>query len=261
MENTKFGVEFEFLIPDGYTFEEFAGVLKYVGSFDKLRFTSDDDYCGNKTSWFIHCDFSIGGKTAGMEISSPILSGQKGLKEVANLLKILNKFKCTVNKTCGLHVHVNTEKLNEVEKLSILARYSKLENEIDMFVAPHRRKNKSQFASKIKFSYIEDILFNELPYSDYLFTDKYLKVSIHDCYPTVEFRQHEGSLDEKKVLNWIQFCVNFRNQTVKQFKTLNRKNDTCEDVIDNYNELDKHKSVYGLKPSQVRYLNKVRRAA
>ena len=58
-----------------------------------------------------------------VEIVSPVLKGADGVRQVLAVVRELNARGATVNKTCGLHVHVGFDKNNRpaLERLVTLA--------------------------------------------------------------------------------------------------------------------------------------------
>lgn len=225
MADTKFGVELEFLCPKKFSWEEFAGVVKFFGLKNKLD-VEVDCYNSNQNFWNVMCDGSVNASNQeGMEISSPILKGKKGLAEVKKMCNMLTELGCTVNNTCGLHVHVDAQKFKPQQKIAVVARYAHMQDQIDMFVASHRRGNNNYNCQKIYLHDMEEAFIQDGHVDTYIFSPHNLKLDISSNHPTLEFRGHQGTLDADKVLNWIEFCVNFTNESVKTYRKFSRKKD------------------------------------
>ena len=129
---------------------------------------------------------------------------------VAKVCKILKKLKGGVNKTCGLHVHLDTRTRDKeavyktlVDKLPTLSK----------MVAKHRLKNRYCILnSSISRSMINE--YDEAPdmyhYSD--MGGKYNAINGCTEYDTVEVRLHEGTLDNKKINKWIKTLTKIVNK-------------------------------------------------
>lgn len=182
--------------------------------------------------WKIVTDASLSssGRGYGLELVSPKLKGEGGLEQVRKLMNALNELGAEVNRTCGLHVHhdVNDKDLDGIKK--IVARYLKLENSFDALVPQSRRLNNNgytrslkitgptsedatQLAKRIqKFNSIEDII--------RYFGSRYFKLNLQSYlrYGTVEVRQHSGTTDAEKIVNWILLTQRLVENTDKNIK-------------------------------------------
>lgn len=85
----KFGVEVEMFHPQRQTISKLAKIVA--------------------RTFGIEHDGSIEAKGYGVEVVSPILSGNKGENAIVELFKTINELKFKINKTCGLHVHLDGE--------------------------------------------------------------------------------------------------------------------------------------------------------
>lgn len=55
---------------------------------------------------------------AGVEFVTPVLKGAKGIQYVSGLVDVLNKYKVTVNKSCGMHLHIGMDDVkNEIPRM------------------------------------------------------------------------------------------------------------------------------------------------
>lgn len=213
MLNHKFGVELEFITPREISYRAFSSALKQFGKNNSINFINHDkDYEGDV--WNIHTDGSINYPYTceGVEVSSAVLIGNDGLTKVKTFVDFLKDFGCFVNSSCGLHVHVNTKKLNKAQRFAVVARYAHLESKIDKFVDESRRESNNRFCRTIILD--EDFIQHCLETSE---PNDYHKVDMRKQYPTLEFRHHEATLGSEKVVDWIQFCVEFKRQSVKLF--------------------------------------------
>ncbi len=228
-----FGCEIELV---GLTIEAAARALRASGintfdtetnSFDGVTPDYDDDGCdcsscrGNRadandprmrTAWKVTYDGSV---SNGCEVVSPILSGAEGLESVRNVVRTLKAAGARVDNSCGFHVHVNARDLQGPELINAVRRYAQHETTIDSFMAPRRRESRSEWCrSMVELSrtlgrsrgdlFVATNVAN-LPQTRYY----KLNLAAYVKHGTVEFRQHAGTLNLNKMINWIMFCVQF----------------------------------------------------
>jgi len=150
------------------------------------------------------------------EIVSPILSGEEGLLELAKVCKILTENGGKVNKSCGLHVHINARGLDPKVFALTAARYAKYEQVIDSFMPASRRaSNNSRFCASIVSNVNNNIgtLANAASVDSVyrVFGGRFFKLNFESYlrHGTIEFRHHSGSLNAEKVCNWVKFCQAF----------------------------------------------------
>jgi hypothetical protein len=141
----------------------------------------------------------------GIECVSPILRGADGRKAMRNICDTLNRASAKVDKSCGLHVHIGASHLTEQEYANVFCNYFYLETLIDSFMAASRRNNyycrSIQGCNPQYYGSREGISF--------LFgCDRYYKINpiSYQRHGTIEFRQHQGTTDYRKIINWVAFC-------------------------------------------------------
>ena len=143
-----------------------------------------------------------------VECVSPVLKGQQGKSMLKCAIDTLNKANATVNRSCGLHVHIGAEKLNNQQLANVFNNYFYLENIIDQFMAPSRRKDKNIYCHSLadhsaltRCNSMADVM-------TVLDNDRYHKINpmSYGRHKTIEFRQHQGTTDYKKIINWVSFC-------------------------------------------------------
>lgn len=198
-----FGVEIEFIGTKEKALEAIktAGISCHIEAYDIDHRVP--------TEWKITHDRSIGYENG--ELVSPILRGQDGLDQVRKVLRALRGIGHTVNRSCGVHVHVGVRDLTGADIVNVFQRYQKHELEIDGFMPVSRRaNNNSNYIRSLR-----DIDFRDCDsvydVRDEMDEDRYFKLNVMSYFrqKTLEFRQHGGSLSGEKVCNWIKFCVNF----------------------------------------------------
>ena len=152
-------------------------------------------------------DASVTGSSP-IECVSPILKDNtEGHDSLLAACKALNEAGASVNSSCGLHVHVGVEEYTDTEYINIFKNYQKLELLIDSFMAPSRRGECSWAHSIRRFNYgfgvhtKEDVR--------YMMGGRYYKVNPESYrrHKTVEFRQHQGSVNYDKISMWVNFCL------------------------------------------------------
>lgn len=152
-------------------------------------------------------DGSVRGENA-IECVSPVLKGADGKRSLKNALFTLNQAGATVNRSCGLHVHIGAGNLTPEQYANVFANYYHLEPLIDTFMANSRRANNNTYCASLRnHPGLLDCKTNDAVMAELNF-DRYHKVNPMSLgrHRTIEFRQHQGSTDAKKILNWVMFC-------------------------------------------------------
>lgn len=190
-------------------------------------------------TWRVSKDSSIKGPNP-VEIVSPILCGRDGLEKVDRAVNVLYNLGCEVNKSCGLHVHWSIQDYTGKNVLSLLRLYAKFEGVIDYLVSPSRRGNENKYCrSMVKDSDLRWV--TELDRTErkraleiaLLFGTRHIEwntdeetgrpldrgsryhkvnLSAYTQYGTAEFRQHQGTVNSNKTINWIVFTQQLVNK-------------------------------------------------
>lgn len=144
------------------------------------------------TGWKIVTDSSIRGGY-GLEVVSPILSGEEGLEQIKKVTKVLSELGCKVNRSTGLHVHHGARDLSQTEIKNVFKLYRENESLFDSLVAPSRRDSRNQYCQSLRNH-------TDLP------STRYTKVNYQSFvkYGTIEVRHHQGSLNADKIIHWIR---------------------------------------------------------
>eukprot|EP00956_Cyclotella_meneghiniana_P029811 scaffold73360_cov61-Cyclotella_meneghiniana.AAC.9 len=169
-----------------------------------------------------------------MELVSPILTGETGLRDLDDTLQIVSDIVCVrLNKSMGLHVHVETKESDySLESMiSICQQFILYEEVIDKFLLGSRRSGSEQSHSYFKSNRLSimsrsdtfkgalerlascksrEQLYGEMNPGD---RARYHKLNLQNLrskrQPTIEFRQHHASKDSTEVKAWVRFCVLF----------------------------------------------------
>jgi len=162
-------------------------------------------------AWRVVADGSVQG---GCEVVSPILSGNAGLDTLRRVVRVLKAAGASVNNSCGFHVHVDARDLEGIEIINAVSRYARHESVIDGFMAPRRRGDRSQWChtmTPVAQRLLADGAYSTAQGLQYLVSSRYFKLNVHAFvrHGTLEFRQHAGTMNINKMVNWIIFAVNF----------------------------------------------------
>lgn len=210
-----FGVEIECYLPRGKSREELMVALGDVGL---TAFVEDYNH-RLSSGWKLTTDGSLDDYTRGTEVVSPILRGEDGIAEMKKVIRTIERFGCSVNRTCGFHVHVGVRGLDH-ERVGffkeLFATYARFEPVLDQLMAPSRRQNANSYCRSVKLaSDVESRAkaarnVNEfrtaIGSGDY---NRYRKLNLESFWRhgTVEFRQHQGTLSSQKAENWVRLCL------------------------------------------------------
>lgn len=167
--------------------------------------------------WKVVEDGSIDGRSP-FEAVSPVLRGEDGILEARTVARALNRAGAQVNRSCGLHVHVDVSDFTPTELATIVLRYSRFLNDIDTWMPRSRRNGNNEWCRSI--SEWANILDERNRLDDYdihlqdLTHNQPGRYSLLNLMPlsrqgTIEFRQHGGTLNPSKIENWVRFLLYF----------------------------------------------------
>lgn len=263
--NRKFGVEIEFLSTRkrnaGYVdTQELARLLTAAGvPTESERYNHQ-----TRSYWKIVADSSCG-----LELVSPPLSGENGLEQVERASEVLTEYGCKIDRTCGLHVHHDASGLTLASATNLFEFYRHYEPAIDSLLPASRRGDTCMYAKSLKNADYES--YNVEEYYLDMFAEysaeqaspgleyavdrsrssllrrycqhrpRYLKLNLssYAVHGTVEFRQHSGTIDSKKIIAWIMLTQNMLE------KVLARKVNVNPEKADDYYSLFHRLGMYG----------------
>jgi hypothetical protein len=209
LSNRTFGIEIECFLPTGSNHAAVAAAITARGVDCRAEIYNHH----MRPLWKVVPDGSLGDYTHGAEIVSPKLRGDDGFAQVTKVMEALQDFGVTVNRKCGLHVHVDATS-DSLEFHKTLAKfYGAYESVIDSLMPMSRRANNNGFCRSIAHVSRDQIdrthsvsdLANLL--GRQAGAARYVKLNMTRRHPTVEFRQHSGTLDPVKTNNWIKLCL------------------------------------------------------
>jgi len=205
-----FGVELEFV---GVRPQEVANVINATGIDCYF-----EGYHHNTTPyWKLVTDASLDG--VGGEIVSPILKGEDGAKQLEQVIAALDTLdNIRVNVQCGLHVHLDVNDLTVKQIQSVYERYADYESQIDMIMPRSRRGQNSRWCRSVtdvkgRIKNVRSKTKAGLAHA----AGRYYKVNLQSLtrYGTMEFRQHSGTINFDKIINWVSFLMAFVDKSAK----------------------------------------------
>ncbi len=148
------------------------------------------------------------------EIVSPVLKGEEGIKEVIEVLKKLRELQFSPNETTGCHIHLGFDESWGADVLArLLSIVSYLEGGLFAITGTHRRElgtyckgiRKHGDAPKAK---------EKMDHERYHALNITNLANRNSRQHTVEFRVFSGSLNETKIVGWIQTCLGIMERAV-----------------------------------------------
>lgn len=169
----------------------------------------------------------------GYEINTAPARGTKFKREIVEICAALKNAKASVDRSCGLHIHVDARDITYLQLKRVIRVFIECENDVFSMIAPFR--SRSGFCDKVgKNVWLKELANNKLTLRefrnelveefyggdlDYAKEDKghdnrYWAMNIHSWFyrGTLEFRCHQGSVNAKKIVNWGRICeaiINF----------------------------------------------------
>ena len=245
-EERTFGVEIEFLRPISLSHNKICNVMiRDVGIevFQDARMTPNSNFWKLTNDGSVKASFYDSNLQGQNELVSPILKGKTGLEEVKKVLTVLKNLGCKVNPTCGLHVHhgFKTKDLSVISKTirNTCLLYHQYRNKIAKMLPKDRRSN--IFCKNLRRNELQNLVqdYNKTERLDGLYEPssrhhayrqrsrdgkkhlmfldftktrrKVVNVYSYLQHETLEFRQHSGTLDYIKAVNWIILTQRFIN--------------------------------------------------
>lgn len=188
--------------------------------------THDTSYNHNdsRTHWKITTDATVHADpgTVGyypMELVSPILKGNNAIEQIKKVCEVLDQARCKVNSSCGFHVHheATTSLGAKTYKMTGFAAlvYSKFQHEFSAMLPTSRRDQ--YYAKPVSSSEIRTLLSEGQIGSRY----KVVNPEAYTRHGTVEFRQHSGTVNFEKIINWVKLtqAVMARARSLESFYT------------------------------------------
>ena len=200
-----FGVEMETCNCRPYSFLQAANEL----GFACVDHTQQYSGCHTDIPQFkLVPDGSLSGNHTA-ECVTPALDGNEtGFESLKKCCKALARVGARVNNSCGLHVHIGARDLDDRTYCNVFVNYMMLETAIESFLAPSRRGSRARWCYSLRnheFGILHATTKGEVRQA--LGYDRYHRVNAeaYDRHQTIEFRQHQGSVNYTKISNWVKF--------------------------------------------------------
>ena len=163
------------------------------------------------------------------ELVSPILSGPLGIAELGTAIGVLVRKNAKVNATCGFHVHIDATNMDLKGLRSVLKSYANNEDIIDALMPTTRRGSNNQYCrslagitpgmtdadrvAKVKafFAEVDRCQTVSELQAMVIARSRYVKLNLlaYSEHGSIEFRQHSGTVNRIKIVNWVTFCEAF----------------------------------------------------
>jgi len=200
----KFGVELEM---KGMTREEAVRVLRAIDI--SVQNEGYNHTC--RDHWKIVPDGSVHG---GFEVVSPVLQGEEGLEQLRAVTAALKDSGGKDARNCGVQVPVfDAADLNVGYIRAIVSRYAAHERKIDAFMPSSCRGNNNTYCRSLATVVASDRFRNAASLGQLVEAQpgRYFKVNLQSyrVHGTIEFRQHSGTLESPKAVNWVRFLAAF----------------------------------------------------
>ena len=208
------------------------------------------------------------GSIEGKEYVTGVLQGNKGMKHLKKICDSISEH-CSVDKTCGVHVHIGGANFNRRFALLSIMLGQLMQHQLFRVQPKSRRVNtyckripeefeELRTVNKREFPYTYKRMLRLLskyveggsqgfgranckksrnPHGHYSGTRYYWlnlnNFSYKNGPETIEFRQHSGSLDYHKVRKWVLFCMCYVNFIENHSRT----------IIETYNRFQEDKAI------------------
>lgn len=212
----RFGVELEFT-GSGARRGEAAAALVAAGLQAEVE---GWQWVHSATSpvWKVTTDSS-----AGLEVVSPVLSGQQGYDDLAAACRALSAAGFRVSRRCGMHVHLEVIDLTADQLAEVYGTWVALQEQINPMVAPSRRDPWAQYLSTptadeqrrvedaIRAGQLAQPGSGANTHGGFVSggpnVSRYRKLNVTSYvkYGTFEFRQFQGTLNATKAQAWVAF--------------------------------------------------------
>lgn len=204
-----FGMEIEHYNTGRY---EVAQALKHKG-LKALYY--DDIIHTKKVEWRTVPDSTIHGDQPAELLSPglPPLSGLEGFRQMDVVFETLNEMGGQVNTSCGFHVHMDARGLSQNAIRAAAGFYAVNQSWFDMLVARSRRGGNSATHGGARMENSElrhlDQIGRNGYYIDSFNWDRYCTVNLaaYSRHGTIEFRQHQGTLNATKAKTWVKLLL------------------------------------------------------
>lgn len=219
LEAFTFGVEIECYLRNDSTHEEMARILREAS----VNATTEMyNHHRRRDWWKLITDGSLNDYRTGCELVSPVLRGAAGIAEMRKVCQVVEQAGARIRRSCGFHVHIGMVNQPVTTWRNLLRLYGHFEGAVDSFTSRTRRGTGNQYCKSTRNALrmnevavnsaetVESLARAYAPNSGYTQgIDRFFKVNMASFWRhgTVEFRQHQGTVDADKAEHWVKFCL------------------------------------------------------
>ena len=155
----------------------------------------------------------------GVEVVSPVLSGEAGIASVDAMVSRLRRMGAKVNASCGLHVHVGFDgSAQQLANLISLVSY----HEKALYASTGTKsREQNTYCASIKLAYKPLEKMRSMSEMRGPAASRYRALNLQNLIdgrrPTVEFRIFAGTLNATKIKAYIQICLGLVQRAMSAF--------------------------------------------
>lgn len=215
----KFGIEIEC----GHTGNDGFATAANLSAIPGVSATRASYSSQNYSVWQVKPDGSLQILGA-QEIVSPTLPGtEDSVEQVRAVASALEGLDYRVNRSCGLHVHLDASDLSRRECAVIAWRYSLLQDSLKTILPRSRWDGTNmyaQFASSSALTKITAAAQDPNTATYWTHGERYVAVNLEHIHKSrserrIEFRQAAGTVNPDKIIGWYKFLCEFVAETVR----------------------------------------------
>lgn len=215
----KFGIELELVGPRGATdiVEHAARILNDQG----VTARTNSHFGRAYAEWQSKPDSSLTPAGRCTEVVSRIMPArEESYEEIRRVVSALDAAGYGVNRTCGLHVHLNVSDLPIRSRLLVALRYYQAREQINAIMPPSRRANAyAQPFSSRELVALDRILLGRENYSAMF--ERYRATNLAWVNQgrdeaRIEFRQAAGTCNADKVIGWVRFLQDLVEEVARR---------------------------------------------
>lgn len=185
--------------------------LKRIFKNNKIKFAS------------IKTDGSIEASEDCFPVEITILTSLDDLSNLEKCCKLINSLGGKVNKSCGMHVHLDARHLNRNEVILIGAKFKKT-LPLLLSMVPETRRSNHYCKSQVSFEHRHSAV----------------NLGAYEKHKTIEIRLHSSTTDFNKIKNWITLLNGIANAETlgpcTELNTLTQWVYLSEDLIEYFSQ-------------------------